>query len=375
MKAKTLYNFSIKNNGTATCDVFIDGEIVSESTRAMYESFFGDKSSVSYASMRTTVDGHIASGCTTINLFINTLGGDVIEAMATHDYFVSVEAKGITVNRIGRGLVASAGTYLLCSDSETSITKSSFFMIHNVAGGIQGSVQEVEAYARTLRTFNDSIANFYANITGISLEEINTMMTEETWLTAEQAVQMGFVSKLVEDTATVATNSIDPIRWTFNNKEVLTAYNKFSNKHNMENTTIASIVNGVREAFMNTLIKAKLIPAEGSEMATTLTNALNDALLPMNAGITAMVDEVMETKMTELTSTITNMITTEVAKISIPDNTADVTAIENRLTEIEQAITDNAGSAGSEKEKQKKPEVVTALTHAGIGWGREPQDA
>lgn len=370
VKQKPIYNFSIKNNGVETCDVFIDGDIVNESLRSMYANYFGDTSTVSYASMRTTVEGHINSGCTTINLYINTMGGDVIEAMATHDYFVSVEARGITVNRIGRGLVASAGTYLLCSDSQTAITESSFFMIHNVAGGIEGSVQEVEAYARTLRTFNDTIANFYARITGISVEDINTMMTEETWLTAEQAVQMGFVSKLVTDTATVATNSIDPVRWTFNNKEVLTAYNKFSNKFNMENQTIASIVNGVREAFMNTLIKANLIPAEGSEITTTMTNALNDALLPMNAGITAMVDEVIGAKMTEFTTTITNMITEEVAKINIPDNSADISAIENRLTEVEQSITNGAGSAGS-SQRQNAPEVVNALTHTGIGWGRE----
>ncbi len=241
-------------------------------------------------------------------------------------------------------------------------------MIHNVSGGISGSVQEVEAYAETLRKFNDQIANFYATVTGIDLEEINTMMLNETWLTAQEAVDMKFVSKIHSEVSGV-TNVIDPQKWSFKNMEVLTAYNNFSNKINMENQTISAIVNGVKDAFMNALIKAKLVPAEASEIGTTITNALNEALAPMNAGINDMVTEVLNERLATMQAEISTMISNAVAQIEIPANeVVSLEPLEQRLTEIENALADGAGSAGSRNDGGQG--ATNATNHKGIAWGR-----
>ena len=365
MKSLSLFNFSVKNAiGSNTCDVFIDGLIVDESTRQFYSDWLNDTTSLSYKSCRESMSSFINSGCTEFNVYINSLGGNVVEAMALHDYFIELEDKGIKINRIGRGIIASASTYILCGIG-SKITKNSWFMIHNVSGGVEGDVAEVESYAKSLRKFNDMVATFYSNCTGIDKTEIEKMMSEETFMTGEDAVALGFVEGLIDEEVPF-TNAIDPKKWTFNNKAVVVAYNSYTKINpNMDTNTITNIVNGAKTAFIDALKQAKLLPSEDSQMETTLTNALNSAFEPLNSGITELVEERVGEKMAELNTALGSMVANEVSKLNVVDNSAQITEFENRIKDIEEKLTGGAGSAHQEFTPN---EPKTALNHTGIKW-------
>jgi ATP-dependent Clp protease protease subunit len=214
-----VFNFSVRNVTEDSVDIHVDGDIVDVSTQELLKAWFGDESSVSFKSFRDQIN---AVDAKVYNVYINSNGGIVTDAMAMHDFLEELESKGKTVNRIGRGIIASAATYLLMGKN-SSMTKNSWFMIHNVSGGVWGDVNMIENYAVTLRKFNDRIRDFYSEKTNQRKEVITKMMNAETWMSADEAKEKGFVANIVG--AQSFTNQISKEDWPYSNTAVLNAYN------------------------------------------------------------------------------------------------------------------------------------------------------
>ena len=70
-------------------------------------------------------------------------------------------------------------------------------MIHRARGGAFGNPDEIEGGAEALRTMEDMIAEIYAEKTGLNIERIQEMLANETWLTGEEAHEMGFADSIV----------------------------------------------------------------------------------------------------------------------------------------------------------------------------------
>lgn len=364
MNSISVFNFAIKNAGNKTIDVFVDGIIVDEQSRQIYADWFGDTTSVSYKSIRTEMANAVNDGCKTINVRVNCCGGNVVEAMALHDYFIELESKGITINRIGCGMVASAATYLVSGDN-SEITDNSWYMIHNVSGSVYGSLNEIESYAATMRKFNDTIAEFYATNTGIEIETIKQMMNDETWLTGKQAVEMGFIAKRTPEST--FTNEIDPSKWMFKNTSVVAVYNSFINKNTtneMEKTTIQTIINGVSAAFMDTLKTAGIVKDDNQKMIEQITNALDTALAPMNTGIADMVNDAIDEKFKTIQNQIDSSVDAAIKNIE-PSTAIDdkLKPINDEIEAIKNSLLDDAGSAGNNNRNDGK---VDATNHSGI---------
>lgn len=225
----SVFNYSVQNSSDEEeLQVYIDGAIVDAETQQMYKNWLGDDTSVSFKSFRDQVN---AANPKKLTVTINSPGGHVVDAMAIHDLIVELKGKGVQVKTQGRGLIASAATYILMAgDSEMSA--NSWLMIHNVSGGVYGDVNEIEQYAAVLRKFNDSARDFYAEYTGLRKEDITKMMNAETWMTAEEAKSKGFINGI---TGKVSFEKPIPAEnWAYANKAVLNIYNQ-SVKTKMEN--------------------------------------------------------------------------------------------------------------------------------------------
>jgi ATP-dependent Clp protease, protease subunit len=214
------FNFQIKNASSSEVDIYIDGTIVDAETQQIYRDWYGDDTSVSYKSFRDQITAVEAN---TYNVYINSGGGLVTDAMAIHDLLVQLQGKGKTVNTVGRGVIASAATYILMAGKKPKMSKNSWFMIHNVSGFAWGTVNEVEQMAATLRKFNDTTRDFYADATGLSKDEIANYMNAETWFTADEAKDNGFIAEVTGEVK--FTNAISKEHWQFSNTAVLNAYN------------------------------------------------------------------------------------------------------------------------------------------------------
>lgn len=224
-------------------NIDIDGEIVDAPTQEIMKNYWGDETSVSFKSFRDQVN---ASKAKTLNVSVNSGGGHVGDAMAIHDYLVELKGKGVTVNTAGRGIVASAATYIVMAGKDnSSMSANSWFMIHNVSGGIWGDVNEIENYSKTLRKFNNTIRDYYSNETGLPPETVSALMNKETWLTAQEAKDKGFVKNITGETN--FKNAIKPEHWQFSNTTVLAAYNSFTK-------TVKNILSTSDQSFLEAMV-------------------------------------------------------------------------------------------------------------------------
>ena len=129
----------------------------------------------------------------TINLRINSPGGDVFDARA-----IATAINNHPSNIIAHidGLAASAATTIAIAADEVRISDGGFFMIHNAWSLAFGGGDDFRAMAGLLDKIDVAIANDYAKKTGKSADEISAWMAAETWFTAQEALDNNFVDSI-----------------------------------------------------------------------------------------------------------------------------------------------------------------------------------
>lgn len=336
----SVFNYKFQNKSDeGSADIYIDGSIVDASTQEFYK-YFGDETSTSYKSFRDLVN---QSDAKIFNVYINSGGGQVVEAMAIHDLLIEMQLKGKIVNTIARGICASSATYILMAGKSPAMSSNSWLMIHNVSGFAYGTVDEVENYAVTMRKFNDASNKFYCDSTGLSKTVIGNMMNAETWLTAADAKEKGFIKEVAGEAT--FSNSIKPEQWPFQNTAVLNSYNSFTQKNTPVMDNNATITEAIKNGFNSLLEKLginnkkdeKPVTDAFAEFSTSITNAiaegLKDIKVPDNAAITQMVTDAVTNALKTLPENFTAAIT-EATKNSLKKEDLDK-ALENSLTKAD----------------------------------------
>ncbi|MFT8757716.1 head maturation protease, ClpP-related [Leuconostoc pseudomesenteroides] len=129
----------------------------------------------------------------TINLSINSGGGSVFDGIAIYNMLKSHKA---TVNVYVEGLAASIASVIAMAGDTITMRSGSMMMVHMPWTLSQGNAEEMRKTADTLEKTGDSIVDIYSERTGISSDDIRNIMNEETWLSAEEAVEQGWATKL-----------------------------------------------------------------------------------------------------------------------------------------------------------------------------------
>jgi len=133
---------------------------------------------------------------------IHSPGGDVDEGFGIHDILVA--SNKVIETRI-EGLCASIATVIAMAGTTRLITENSEFMIHTPFTFAEGDADEMQKYADQLKAIENKIIDFYVNKTGTARDSIESMMKEETWLTADQAKELGFATEIITTMKAVAT--------------------------------------------------------------------------------------------------------------------------------------------------------------------------
>ncbi|MEO0375589.1 MAG: head maturation protease, ClpP-related [Cyanobacteria bacterium P01_A01_bin.17] len=120
---------------------------------------------------------------------INSPGGDFFDGLAIHSMLKDYEGK-VHVKILG--LAASAASVIALAGDEIEIAKSGFYMIHNSWSLGIGNKHDMRAVADMLDKFDASMKELYMETTGLEADEVVKMMDEETWLSSEGAIDMGF---------------------------------------------------------------------------------------------------------------------------------------------------------------------------------------
>lgn len=141
---------------------------------------------------------------------INSGGGDVLAGQEIYSVLRERDDVDIEVE----SLAASAASVIAMAGPST-ISPIGMIMIHNVSTyGAAGDKHDMKKEAEVLGTFDEALANAYVYKTGKERDEILKMMDKETWLTADRAVELGFIDHIAQGAARQVTNAVGGLKVT-----------------------------------------------------------------------------------------------------------------------------------------------------------------
>lgn len=132
-----------------------------------------------------------------IHMLVSSPGGHVESGDAIHDIIRFVAAP-VTV--IGSGWVASAGTHIfLAAPKERRVClPNTRFMIHQPSGGAGGRASDIAIQAQEIIKMRERIARAIARETGQSFERVMIDIDRDHWMSAQEAIAYGLVSRVIE---------------------------------------------------------------------------------------------------------------------------------------------------------------------------------
>ncbi|WP_188354991.1 ATP-dependent Clp protease proteolytic subunit [Galliscardovia ingluviei] len=135
-------------------------------------------------------------------LYINSPGGSITAGMAIYDTMQLIEPDVATM---GLGMCASMGQFLLSSGTKGKryLTSHARVLMHQPAGGVGGTATDVRINAELIMDMKKTMAELTAEQTGHTVEEIYRDNEYDHWFTAQQALEYGFVDKLVSTPSSI----------------------------------------------------------------------------------------------------------------------------------------------------------------------------
>ncbi|MEE0505344.1 MAG: Clp protease ClpP [Ruminococcus callidus] len=177
---KKFWNF-IQNEDTSETELLFNGPI-SEDT------WWGDE--VTPALFRD----ELAKVSGNLTVWLNSPGGDVFAASQIYSMLKSHKGK-VTVKI--DGIAASAASVVAMAGDETLIAPTALMMIHDPSTCAMGNKADMEKAIILLDEVKESIINAYETKSHLSRNKIAKLMSDETWLNAKKAHEMGFVDGIL----------------------------------------------------------------------------------------------------------------------------------------------------------------------------------
>lgn len=130
---------------------------------------------------------------TDITLRINSPGGDVFDGAAIYNAFDRHPAK---VHVKIDGVAASMASLIALAGDDIEMSENAFYMIHKPWSIVIGSADDMRSEAGLLDKIESTAVGVYAKRSGMTDEEIRGLLAAETWYTAEEAMDAGFIDKV-----------------------------------------------------------------------------------------------------------------------------------------------------------------------------------
>lgn len=184
----------------------VRGDIVPNNDKWIYDWFGWEATSPN--DVREAID-RMEKG-DTLTVLVNSGGGSV---MAGQEIYSMLQGRKDVEIKIQSMAGSAASVIAMANRSE--ISPVAMIMIHNVSmSGASGDYHDMQKNAEILKQMNTALASSYVAKTGKTEDEILKLMDRETWLTANQALELGFVDKISEAETVTLTNQTCGMRLT-----------------------------------------------------------------------------------------------------------------------------------------------------------------
>lgn len=162
-------------------------ELILEGTIAD-ESWWGDE--VTPQGFRDELKKHTGDKLTVL---INSGGGDVFAGLSIYNALRELDAE-VTIKV--SGLAASIASIIAMAGDNIIMMPGTMMMIHKPSVFAMGDAEDMEKAKELLLGIEESIIPIYMDRTGLSAEKVTEMMEAETWMSAEEAVALGFADSV-----------------------------------------------------------------------------------------------------------------------------------------------------------------------------------
>lgn len=202
-----------------------------------------------------------------ITLHINSPGGSVFSAVAIANTLKNHKAKVIA--NID-GLVASAATIITSACDIVKMPKNAMFMIHNPITMAYGNNQDMAKAVELLDKIKDNIIATYLGKVNIDKEKLSELMNNETWLTAKEAKEYGFIDEIIDENIekAVVENKLVVNDCTFDVSKFKNLYSNFE-KFQVKNIKKDDVVMTVEELKNEFPDLYNFVINEGKEIGKT----------------------------------------------------------------------------------------------------------
>ena len=172
-----------------------------------------------------------------IDIYINSPGGSVSEGIAIYNILKRTRSyKRVFID----GFACSIASVIAMAGNSISMPKSSMQMIHNAWTLTAGNANELRKAADDLDKINEVVVNAYMSKFKGTEEELRELLDNESYLTAEECLEYGLCTKIVEDNG----NTQEDV-----NSGIEATTNLFENKLNK----LVSIKNAIKELDAETV--------------------------------------------------------------------------------------------------------------------------
>ncbi len=144
-----------------------------------------------------------------ITIHVNSQGGSVIEGIAIAGMIERHQAK---VTALIEGGALSIASYIVMKADRVVMSNDAWLMIHNPMTAMQGDSVEFKKAANMMDRMASQLVDAYERRTGIDRDKIHQMMDDETWMTADEAIALGFVDEKTEPIETVQSLDVQAFR-------------------------------------------------------------------------------------------------------------------------------------------------------------------
>ncbi|HBN5389195.1 TPA: Clp protease ClpP, partial [Citrobacter freundii] len=141
------------------------------------------------------------SDATSINLHINSPGGDVFDGIAIYN---ALKGLGIPITAYVDGLAASMASVIAMVGNPVIMPANAMMMIHKPWGASSGDANAMRDYADLLDKVESVLIPAYVEKTGKTPEAVAAMLEDETWLTGAECVAHGFADQVTESVRAMA---------------------------------------------------------------------------------------------------------------------------------------------------------------------------
>jgi ATP-dependent Clp protease, protease subunit len=133
-----------------------------------------------------------------IDVYVNSPGGHVESGDTIHDMIRFVDSVA-PVNVIGTGWVASAGALIFAAGrpERRICLPNTRFLLHQPMGGVRGPATDIDIEAREIVKMRERLNRLFARETGQPYEKIVKDTDRNYWMSAEEAIAYGLVSRVV----------------------------------------------------------------------------------------------------------------------------------------------------------------------------------